>query len=292
MLEDDLAAIERRAFATAGIGEFLKTVGSLRALLVLDPEKAREILLALRVPEIERVALAAVSEAYGAGAVSAAGTLDKGEARGLKGFDIAKASSASNLAAPIAGLDDAGRTALRKAQLLARSIDDMTAALSPIFAHAVAVERDVVTAVSGAGNAGVTRVADESDLPTVWQAETNACVHCLAYSGQVAKPGKQFPGGLTYGDKVYYPNPLAAPPLHPRCRCTVEVLHDLSYAEALRREADRSVLRGFSLESESMPSRVRAAERLLERGVDAPKSVIAYAQRAVKDGKFPTRGRP
>lgn len=291
MLEDDLARIERRALATAGIGEFLKTVGSLRALLVLDPEKAREILLALRVPEVERVAISAIAEAFGLGATTAAGTLTKAEARGIKGFDIAKASGRRDLAKPVLGLDAAGRDALRKAQLLARSIDDITAALSPVFAHAVAIERELITGVAGAGSAGVTAIADESDLPTVWQAETNACVHCLAYSGLVAKPGKKFPGGRTYGDKVYYPGPLAAPPLHPRCRCTVEVLHDLSYAEALRREADRSVLRGFSLESESMPVRIRAADRLLAKGVDAPKSVIAYAKRSVAAGEFTTRGR-
>ncbi|MFM9481475.1 hypothetical protein [Streptomyces scabiei] len=41
-----------------------------------------------------------------------------------------------------------------------------------------------------------------------------------------------------------------------------------------------------------MRVRVEAAERLLARGVDAPKSVIAYARRAVKRGEFDTRGRP
>ena len=42
----------------------------------------------------------------------------------------------------------------------------------------------------------------------------------------------------------------------------------------------------------SLRVRVDAAERLLARGVDAPKSVIAFARRAVKAGEFPTRGRP
>ncbi|MEI5603996.1 hypothetical protein, partial [Streptomyces brasiliscabiei] len=79
---------------------------------------------------------------------------------------------------------------------------------------------------------------------------------------------------------------------HPRCRCELEPLVSREYADALRREADRSVLRGFSLESEPMRVRVEAAERLLARGVDAPKSVIAYARRAVKRGEFDTRGRP
>jgi hypothetical protein len=51
-------------------------------------------------------------------------------------------------------------------------------------------------------------------------------------------------------------------------------------------------LRGFSLESESMKTRVDAADRLVKRGVEAPKSVVAFARRAVKAGEFPTRGRP
>ncbi len=143
-----------------------------------------------------------------------------------------------------------------------------------------------------AGNEGSTAVADAAGLATVWVAETNACVHCLAYSGRIAKAGKDFPGGLTYGAKSYYPDPLPHPPLHPNCRCTVEPLRSVEYATALRREADRSVLRGFSLESESMGVRIDAAKRLVASGVDAPKTVIQYAERAVKRGKFGTRGRP
>jgi hypothetical protein len=41
-----------------------------------------------------------------------------------------------------------------------------------------------------------------------------------------------------------------------------------------------------------MATRIDAAERLIADGVDAPKSVIAYAKRAVTAGEFPTRGRP
>ena len=86
--------------------------------------------------------------------------------------------------------------------------------------------------------------------------------------------------------------PWKYPPAHPNCRCTVEPLNAPEYAAALRREADRSVLRGFSLESESMGTRVDAARRLIDRGVDAPKTVVAFARRAVRAGEFPTRGRP
>lgn len=76
------------------------------------------------------------------------------------------------------------------------------------------------------------------------------------------------------------------------CRCEVEPLRSQEYADALRREADRSVLRGFSLESESMKTRIEAAEDLLDRDPDAPRSVIEFARDAVDEGRFPTRGRP
>ena len=181
---------------------------------------------------------------------------------------------------------------ISKARKLARAGADEATILAPVSAARNIVERDVVTLVNAAGNAGATAVADAAGLPTVWIAETNACVECLAYSGRVAKPGKTFPGGLTYGAKSYNPEPVAYPPRHPRCRCTVEPLRSGEYAEALRREADRSVLRGFSLESESLKTRIDAADRLVARGVDAPKSVVAFARRAVKAGEFPTRGRP
>ncbi|WP_369672043.1 hypothetical protein, partial [Enterococcus faecium] len=181
---------------------------------------------------------------------------------------------------------------LAKARKLARAGADVATVLAPVFKASNVLQRDVTTLVNHAGNKGTAAVADAVGLSTVWVAETNACVECLAYSGRISKPGKPFPGGLTYGAKSYHPDPVDVPPLHPRCRCELEPLVSREYADALRREADRSVLRGFSLESEPMRVRVEAAERLLARGVDAPKSVIAYARRAVKRGEFGTRGRP
>ena len=130
-------------------------------------------------------------------------------------------------------------------------------------------------------------------MPTVWVAETNACVRCLKYSGRVAPVGGTFPGGLTYGRPRAATNgPLKHPPLHPHCRCTVEPLRSREYAASLRREADRSVARGFSLESESMGTRIDAAERLLKTDPNLPKTVVQYAERAVRRGEFTTRGRP
>ena len=59
----------------------------------------------------------------------------------------------------------------------------------------------------------------------------------------------------------------------------------ISYPEGLRREAERSVARGFS-GSDSNVAKVKAADALLTKGTDLPKSVQAYAQRAVNKGAF------
>ena len=191
----------------------------------------------------------------------------------------------------IKGLDKSGADALAATRKLIAGGAEPDAYLAPLYGHANAIKARATDVVNRAGNEGVTSIADERGAPTVWVAETNACVACLAYSGLVTKPGKSFPGGLTYGRKSYFPDTVETPPRHPNCRCTVELLVSQEYADALRREADRSVLRGFSLESESMGTRIDAADRLIGKGVTAPKSVKAFAAKSIKAGKFPTRGR-
>lgn len=284
--ELELAKLEAKVLAASGIRDYLKRVETIRKLLAAEgADTVRGLILAMRAPTVQAQALAAVLDAYGAGARDALGIV-----RGMGIDDIARIGRPSSQAkAIVAGLDKAGREAVAAAKLLARAGADIEAVAAPIFAHANRVQGRVTEAVNMAGNEGSTAVADAAGLATVWVAETNACVHCLAYSGQIAKSGKSFPGGLTYGAKSYHPEPLRHPPLHPRCRCTVEPLQSKEYAAALRREADRSVLRGFSLESESPKVRIDAAERLLDRGVKAPASVITYAKRSVKAGAFPTQ---
>lgn len=282
-----LAKLEARVLATGDIAKWLKSVAVLRQLLAMgDPDIAR-IVLAMSSPRVEAQALAAVLDAFAAGADDALAIV---RAAGVD--DIKRTGRPSKAARePVKGLDKLGRQAMAQAHKLAKAGADTDAVLAPVLAHANRVERAVSDGVNHAGNEGATAIADAAGRPTVWVAETNACVHCLAYSGRVAKPGGAFPGGLTYGKKSYHPGKVKHPPRHPRCRCTVEPLNDQSYADALRREADRSVLRGFSLPSESMATRIDAADRLVSKGVDAPKSVIAYAKKSVKRGVFPTRGR-
>ncbi len=153
-------------------------------------------------------------------------------------------------------------------------------------------DRTVRWAANRAIAEGATAVADDEGLSRVWVPEREACLHCLAYAGRVAKAGQPFPAGLTYGDRPLVDGPVANPPLHPNCRCRVQVWNGedgndsgTSLPEGLRREADRAVLRGRSRYA-SNPARVRAAERLLDAGVRAPKSVKKAAEDAIRRGGF------
>lgn len=283
--EQALAALEAKVLESAGVGSWLRTVETLRALLTSGSPDINALVLAMGEPAVEAQLLDALGKAFELGANEARLVVDN--------VELAKtATLPKSVAAFTEGLDKAGREAMAKAQALARAGVDPEAVLAPIFGHANTVKRSVTSGVNKAGNEGTLAVAAVEGRSTVWVAETNACVHCLAYSGRTAAAGKDYPGGLTYGRKSYFPDAINSPPRHPHCRCTLEPLVSQEYADALRREADRSVLRGFSLESESMAVRIDAADRLVASDPNAPKSVIAYAKKSIKDGKFPTRGRP
>ena len=277
-----LMRLERQVLGISRVSGFLDAVDTLRRLFALESPDVRRRVLLLAAPQISRDLAAAVESAWNLGIADAM--------RGLE--------DRPTIGGPPKSLFAAAREAERKiaadvraAKKLARVGADAATVLAPASAARNSLSASVTTLVNQAGNMGTTAVADAVGLPTVWVAETNACVVCLAYSGHIAKPGATFPGGLTYGAKSYFPTSIETPPRHPHCRCTVEVLHSADYAAALRREADRSVLRGFSLESESMAVRLDAAERLVATDPDAPKSVIAYAKRSVRNGEFATRGR-
>ena len=284
--EQQLARLERQILGVARVSSFLDTVDLLRRMLAQESPEIRARVLSLVAPAIGRDLAAAVVAAWNVGVLDAEKVIGGGPAKGVP------ATPPNALAAAARASEKAIAAEISKARKLARAGADASTALAPVFRSADILARDVTTLVNHAGNSGTAAVADAMGLSTVWVAETNACVECLAYSGRISKPGKPFPGGLTYGAKSYHPDPVDVPPRHPRCRCTIEPLVSREYADALRREADRSVLRGFSLESERMSVRIDAADRLLARGVDAPKSVKAYAAAAVKRGEFGTRGRP
>lgn len=184
---------------------------------------------------------------------------------------------------------DRGTALLRQAQTLEQAQTALIAA-SPI----PRVERVARHVTNKASNDGIELVAaSDTALVLVWRAERDACVHCLAYQGHSPVRGK-YPRNLTFGAKpLKQPGAVRQPPLHPNCRCTQWVIHK-DVAEpvrvALLREAKRSILRGWSVESESDKVRVDAAKRLLAKPNGLPKSVQDYARTAVKRGEF-KRGR-
>lgn len=151
------------------------------------------------------------------------------------------------------------------------------------------VEAAARSATNKASNKGLNTVADNSpDIVQLWVAERDGCVDCLAYQGQMRLRGG-YPGGLTFGKKPLSSDRVPEPPLHPNCRCT-QMLIDRESAPAvaagLKREAQRSILRGWAVESERESVRVDAARRLLAKQPAMPKSVQAYARKAVAKGAF------
>lgn len=140
---------------------------------------------------------------------------------------------------------------------LSHSVTDLRAAAS--------------VAVQTAANEATVSAAAQAEAKLVFVPERDACLDCIGL------------GGAT-GDAI------EVPPLHPFCRCELEPYDDEDVPLALRRESVRSVLRGFSLPSESEAARLRAAKEMLARRPVAPESVKRYARNAIKRGKF-GRGR-
>ncbi|HEY1820411.1 MAG TPA: hypothetical protein VGG83_10810 [Trebonia sp.] len=196
----------------------------------------------------------------------------------------------------------------RSAKMLQRS-SDLTAAATALNVAQQAIG-SVATgaewAVNDAGNRAAARIAQATGQKLVWVPERDACVVCLALSGDVVDPmkGESFDEFATFGattpPSVWPPGmPLIGPPRHPHCRCIAQVWNGsavggMSWPERLKHEALRSIARGFSLPSESQAARLRAAERILRdgRAGQLPKSVQAYAERAVGRRKFETRTVP
>lgn len=200
------------------------------------------------------------------------------------------------LIARVDGVGAAIHSKVVKAQTLLRFATTQTDVLESLAVAqqgvnvAKAVARQSANEASNDALTSVSRAA--SDVVSVWRAERNACLHCLAYQGQI-DDGKGYPSGLTFAAKPISKGRVKRPPLHPNCRCTQSLVHVdevEALADTFKREAQRSVLRGWSLPSESEKARVEAAKRLVQRGNTLPKSVNAYAQAAIKAGEF-ARGR-
>lgn len=184
------------------------------------------------------------------------------------------------------------------------------------------VERTVTTVVNRANGSAIRQAAVAKGASLLWVAEPDACVICLALSGHVIDPasGDGFDEEATFGKPGSAPDvwppgePLMEPPRHPYCRCHPELWFGPSVPEggpeenalynrpgvaagvdlpaALRREAKRSVVYGWSLPSESNKIRLGAAGRLLQAGAGLPRTVEERAHKAVARGKFDNRIHP
>lgn len=132
----------------------------------------------------------------------------------------------------------------------------------------------------------------------VWVTERDACTRCTKYAGRLVKTGEDFPGGLSWDPKqVDESADPVRPPLHPHCRCSLVPWNpawkkegEVGLPETVKREAERSIARGFSLPSESNASRIRALQELLDSNPKLPKTVLARARQDLKAGEF-KRGR-
>ncbi len=219
----------------------------------------------------------------------------------LAGIEVPKLtpkerSLSTQVEARIAMLPAIVRTKVAKTNVLLRHSTTLTDVL-----ESLAIAQQAKTASEGvarhvtneASNNALTAVSHKTTgLVSVWRAERDACVHCLAYQGQI-DVGDGYPEGLTFGAKPITADVVVSPPLHPNCRCTQSIVAKddaQPFADALKREAKRSVLRGWSLPSESESVRLAAAKRLVTKGNTLPKSVNAYAEAAIRAGEF-SRGR-
>ena len=167
---------------------------------------------------------------------------------------------------------------------------DATVALGPVRGAVRSIRAEVSSRIVHSGNQALIDTADRNGMWLVWVAERDACLHCLGLQGEIVRPGGLFNASVTFS-----PNPapraeglLIGPPRHPNCRCTLH-LHQVDTVlavDALKREARRSVAKGWALPSENPGERLRAAEKLLIIGANLPKSVEEEAARAVRRGRF------
>ncbi|PIB09638.1 hypothetical protein B1C81_10855 [Streptomyces sp. HG99] len=163
-----------------------------------------------------------------------------------------------------------------------------------------AVRTHITTTVNEAVNEAAETAIKHAGEKKVWIAERDACVNCAAYAGLTVAAEAKFPAGLSWDpNQRGRGEALAAPPKHPSCRCRVTAWQDawkqdgvISFPDSLRREARRSIARGWSLPTESGAARIRAARELLRTGAGLPKSVEEFAAQAVRAGRFADRTFP
>lgn len=287
---DDLLDLEGEVVRIAA-GGYVDAVARIRVLLASEPGKVRAAVLRLVAPTIGNATVEALGRAWGMGLEETVDDLDPEARKHPKLGRVRKSKVPSRYTTDARGLTSSSREAIARARKLLAAGVDVAQAIAPVLADASHVERTLRTAVNDTRNSAAVLVATTTGQEVTIEAERDACAECLAYAGQTSKTGL-FPGDLTFGRAKANPPRTKTCPIHPNCRCRVVVLNDATYAEALKREAKRSILRGYALPSESPKVRLEAADRLSSKANGMPKSVNALARRAVKAGAFPDQVKP
>lgn len=200
----------------------------------------------------------------------------------------------SALARTVRAIDTRAERQLVRARRLAAhapmgSLSEISAIAAAAKKAGTGAQADTRWAATRAVSLGVAVQAKQAGADLIWVPERDACLSCLAYAGLSVHPGELFPAGLTYGKTPANHEAIPFPPLHPNCRCRVEPFFGEQFiAEGLKREAQRSVARGFS-NFASHTAKIDAAGKLITRRTRLPKTVRARAARDVSLGKFSSR---
>lgn len=167
--------------------------------------------------------------------------------------------------------------------LTSGGLEGVITAVAPVIQNPAKARGSVAWSVNNASNSAVSKIAVKTGQVLTIIPERDACVVCQRYAG-MQSTGAGFPTGLTFGRKpIVKPGAtFPHPPLHINCRCEVRIGISKEYADALKREAVRSILRGTKLPSESERVRIEAARELLEDDPEAPQTVKKAAERRIK----------
>ncbi|MFD4830144.1 hypothetical protein ACFWPV_09855 [Streptomyces uncialis] len=276
--------------------------GALRRLLTAVRAAVRRLLGPVA-SRASAALTAALTEAVRMGARQHAAFIEAATARRTRPAAVRPSRAlrrrAAALAAAVAERRDRALALLRPARV-ARWTDVQTG-IGVAGSTVPAVRAHISTAVNEAvGEAGQAAI-DAVGALKVWVAERDACVNCAAYAGHTVPADGTFPPGLSFdpNQRGRGTRTLTGPPLHPHCRCRTVAWDDTwaqpgvtPFPDAMRREARRSIARGWSLPTESGAARIRAARDLLRAGSGLPRSVDEFAAQAVRAGRFTDRNVP
>jgi len=170
----------------------------------------------------------------------------------------------------------------------------MLAGLGAARAALPAIRAHIAWVVNTAVHEGLDAVVRATAPLRLWVSEADACASCLAYTGQTARVGEPFPGGMSWDPRQRRARAtgIDGPPKHPSCRCRAVPWNEawtttgVPFPLALQREAHRAIAYGTARPSESRAVRLRAARELLRTVDDLLPAVEARARTAVQAGRF------